>query len=143
MDGNFKTILEMVDYLTGQGWKIRKSKAYDDNRAGLIRRDPDGGISKKEADIYAAKFLKRLDNGGINPAVDGVKLVRQADVEAGLDALRKRIRKFSQERAGGFIRLAEGKAENNAAVSEYLEGVMLLLFDRFAASLNFQKSVKL
>ena len=62
-------IPEVLEYLKADGWKIEKSKLYNDQ--GKIDKQKDGGILKKDADKYAAYFLKKLDGSDyedIDPA---------------------------------------------------------------------------
>lgn len=62
-------IPEVLEYLKAEGWKIEKTKLYNDQ--GKIDKQKDGGILKKDADKYAAYFLKKLDGSDyedIDPA---------------------------------------------------------------------------
>ena len=62
MDGEkrFKP-LEVVQYLQGQKWKLKKSSLYLHIREGKLRADADGLFSEKAVLKYARNFLKRLD----------------------------------------------------------------------------------
>lgn len=65
----FKNMLEVVEYLKGQGWKIEKTKAYADKKAGKIKAQPDGSFLMSDVDRYIVKVeLKKAD--GTDPATD-------------------------------------------------------------------------
>lgn len=55
----FKNLLEVLDYLQAEGWKISKSTLYEKSYA--IKKQPDGAYLKKNIDDFAAKFLRKLD----------------------------------------------------------------------------------
>jgi len=54
-------IIDAVDYLHAQGWKIKKSTAYNHRNKGWLRPESDGKFLKSALDKYAAMKLKRLD----------------------------------------------------------------------------------
>lgn len=58
----FKNILEVVDYLKNQEWKIEKSKAYQDKKAGKIKAQPDGTFLLADVERYIVRAeLKKAD----------------------------------------------------------------------------------
>lgn len=58
-------VLAVVDYLTRAGYKIKKSKAYKDQKEGLLRPEKDGTFAISTIDKYAViAGLKRLDGKG-------------------------------------------------------------------------------
>lgn len=58
-------VLAVVDYLTLAGYKIKKSKAYKDQKEGLLRPEKDGTFAISTIDKYAViAGLKRLDGKG-------------------------------------------------------------------------------
>jgi hypothetical protein len=58
-------VLAVVDYLTNAGYKIKKSKAYKDQKEGLLRPEKDGTYAISTVDKYAViAGLKRLDGKG-------------------------------------------------------------------------------
>lgn len=58
-------VLAVVDYLTRSGYKIKKSKAYKDQKEGLLRPEKDGTFAISTIDKYAViAGLKRLDGKG-------------------------------------------------------------------------------
>lgn len=65
----FRNILEVVQYLKGQGWKVQKTKAYADKKAGSIMAQPDGSFLMSDVDRYIVKAeLKKAD--GADPTTD-------------------------------------------------------------------------
>lgn len=63
---NAKTLpnlLAVVAYLTGRGWKIRKSAAYKHRHEGKLRPQMNGTYRIADVEKYAQTFLKRLDGG--------------------------------------------------------------------------------
>jgi len=60
----FVNLTEVADYLKIEGWKIKKSKLYENKR--IIAQEPDGSYTKKAVDDYARLCLSRLDNSDDN-----------------------------------------------------------------------------
>ncbi len=61
-----KNVLEVAAYLQRDGWKVKKSKLYNDVKARHLRKNSYGTFDVKIVDNYARKFLERLD--GFRPA---------------------------------------------------------------------------
>jgi len=55
------SILKVESYLTSAGWKVKKSKLYQDKKKGLLKMQPDGTVLKSDADTYAAAYLAPAD----------------------------------------------------------------------------------
>jgi len=54
----FRNLLEVLDYLKGEGWKTSKTALYEHKRKGLIRPDRDGGrYSLRAVQRYAYDHL--------------------------------------------------------------------------------------
>lgn len=51
----------VVEYLVAAGYRVGKTKAYDDRDAGLLRGQPDGTFRSQDVDEYAREFLKMAD----------------------------------------------------------------------------------
>ncbi len=75
----FRNMLEVVDYLQGQGWKIHKSKAYGDRKAGRIKPQTDGTFLASDADKYAAYWLDPLSEAEMENVDQNRKLKAEAD----------------------------------------------------------------
>lgn len=58
-DSRFKNLLEAMKYLKGQGYKVGKSKIYQDRKNKQIRVREDGSVLKRDADAYS-KTLQML-----------------------------------------------------------------------------------
>ncbi|MCK9362112.1 MAG: hypothetical protein M0P74_00695 [Syntrophales bacterium] len=54
-------ILAVVDYLSGQGWKVHKSAVYNHKKEGRIRPQADGSFRISDVERYAETYLKRKD----------------------------------------------------------------------------------
>jgi len=54
-------ILAVVDHLSAQGWKARKSNVYNHRKDGKIRPQPDGSFRIADVERYAETYLKRKD----------------------------------------------------------------------------------
>lgn len=60
-DVRFDNILAVVDHLSGRGWKIAKSSAYNHSKEGKLRPREDGKYYLKDVEKYARAFLRRVD----------------------------------------------------------------------------------
>lgn len=61
-DRVFSTVLAVVDYLVKEGgFRVSKTKVYDDNNADLIKKQADGTFRLQDVDDYARDFLKPPD----------------------------------------------------------------------------------
>lgn len=56
-----KTLMQVVQYLSDQGWAIKKSAVYNHANKGLIPRTKEGMFLTTAIDTYAASYLKKLD----------------------------------------------------------------------------------
>ncbi len=74
-------ILAVVDYLSGQGWKVHKSAVYNHKKEGKIRPGPDGSFRMADVERYAETYLNRLDGGqsGKLDKLQQEKLVAEID----------------------------------------------------------------
>ncbi len=57
----FKNVLEVEQYLTFAGWKIKKSSIYNHVKARKLIPDVEGQFSQAEVDRYALANLKKAD----------------------------------------------------------------------------------
>ena len=55
----FENLMAVVKHLNDKGYKIKKSKAYQDRKKGRIAIQPDGTVLQKDVDRYA-KTLERI-----------------------------------------------------------------------------------
>ena len=56
-------ILAVVDHLSAQGWKVKKSAVYNHRKEGKIRPQPDGTFRIADVERYAETYLRRKDGG--------------------------------------------------------------------------------
>jgi hypothetical protein len=60
-EATLQNALDVVDYLSGQGWKVKKSAVYKHRKEGKIRPQADGTFRIADVDRYAETYLKRKD----------------------------------------------------------------------------------
>ena len=61
-DRVFGSVSAVVEYLVKEaGFRVSKTKVYDDNNADLIRKQPDGTFRVDDVNEYARDFLKPPD----------------------------------------------------------------------------------
>jgi len=60
-DGSLQNVLAVVDYLSAQGWKVKKSAVYNHRKEGKLRLQPDGSFRIADVERYAAAYLRRKD----------------------------------------------------------------------------------
>jgi len=51
----FRHRIEALQHLQAQGYKIKKSKLYDDAKAGFLRMQPDGTVTEKDLERYVKR----------------------------------------------------------------------------------------
>ena len=73
----FTNILAVEKYLTSAGWKVKKSKLYQDKKKGLLKVQPDGTVLKFDADTYAAANLAPSDAAPDADDQETLKLKRE------------------------------------------------------------------
>lgn len=64
-------------YLSAAGWKVKKSKLYQDKKKGLLKVQPDGTVLKLDADTYAAGNLAPADAAPDADDQETLKLKRE------------------------------------------------------------------
>ena len=74
-------LLAVVAYLTGRGWKIRKSAAYKHRHEGRLRPQSSGAYRIADVEKYAQTFLRRLDGGAKDPLEEFQKEKQAAETE--------------------------------------------------------------
>ena len=76
--------LAIVEHLSGKGWKIKKSTAYQHIKEGKLRARKDGHFSVGDVERYAANFLKRLDGA----KADLLDTIQQEKAKAETDKMK-------------------------------------------------------
>lgn len=69
----FLNIKDVIEYLTAQGFKIRKSACYLHSSQGKLLPQPDGTYAVKAVLKYAKLFLKRRDGRPIGGRMEGIQ----------------------------------------------------------------------
>jgi len=78
-------LLAVVKYLKSRGWKIGKSKAYQDHKDGKIKTQKNGAFRIADIEKYAITFdLKRID--GVK--ADSLDAIQQEKARAEADKLK-------------------------------------------------------
>lgn len=80
---SFRNLLEVLDYLQAEGWKIQKSALYSKQYA--IKKQSDGSMFKKDVDDFASRYLRKLDGSDMEDADMSKKIeaeVRKLTAEA-------------------------------------------------------------
>jgi len=104
----FKNRVEVAEYLQNQGYKVKKSKVYNDVKAGILRVNSDGTVSISQVDKYinhpksGLLKIKQDDTGGLLPSPELEDLQRKK-VMAEIRKLEESARKmeFEREKAEG------------------------------------------
>src|SRR6056297_3378094 len=59
-----RNVLQVVEYLRRQNYKISKSAAYKHKKEGKLRPGPDGSFSARAVEKYAREWLEQAGGGG-------------------------------------------------------------------------------
>jgi len=106
----FKGLLQVLEYLEGENWKIGKSKLYDDFSAGKIEAERDGSFRISKVIDYARVHLQTADGkkGGEVVSVQEEK-AREEVLRIRIDRQQREL-KF-KESSGELIRRSEVETE--------------------------------
>ncbi|MBI3582387.1 MAG: hypothetical protein HY096_00370 [Nitrospinae bacterium] len=159
-----KGIPEVLEYLRLEGWKVSKSKLYEDQLK--IDKQKDGSILRKDADKYARLCLSKLDGSDyeIDPfeklkeetrftkeRADKVAFeneiargnyILKSDAEQQLSAraafLKSGVQGFFHSMSTRLIELAEGKPEKGPDVLELCLKETEELFHHYSKPMVFE-----
>lgn len=115
----FLGILEVLDYLKAEGWKIEKTKLYGDKNK--IAKEKDGSYTKKAVDEYARLLLQRLD--GSDSDLTGFaerKALLEIDL---LEEKKKEARRDNEIAAGLWVLKSEAEQKHTAKLAIFLSAV--------------------
>jgi hypothetical protein len=115
------SILKVENYLTSAGWKIKKSKLYQDKKKGLLKMQPDGTVTKADADAYAAAYLAPADAA---PDADDAETLRIKRETFQVELENKRL---AQERMKRKMAQDMGELLPRAEVDEILVAAVTVL----------------
>jgi len=85
-DRSLPNALSVVDYLSKNGWKIKKSTAYKHIQEKKLRPNRDGRYTITEIERYAAAYLKRKD--GIDQELTPLDTIQQEKLRAETDKMK-------------------------------------------------------
>jgi hypothetical protein len=109
----------VLAYLKAQGWKLEKSTLYNAKRRGQLKVQPDGTVTKADADAYAAASLKPADAAPDREDGEVLRMKRdlvQAELELKQQATERSRMRLEKER-GALIPRDDVDALLVAAVS--------------------------
>lgn len=146
----FANLTEILGYLTGEGWKISKTKLYDD--ANKIDKEKDGTILVSSADRYAKLVsLPRID-GSAQDTAEWVKK-EQLNNEI-LEERKKKLQRENEIEEGKWVLKSEVEQKHTTklallltAVDNYIhggkleEGIELVNGDKARAA-EFKEHIK-
>jgi len=99
-------VLKVVEYLTAQGWGIKKSSLYQHVKDKILQRQADGSFSIEDVEKYASRSLKRLDGTSKKQSIENMHNRKyQAEVETA--EYEARIKKTKAETIEGKYILRE------------------------------------
>lgn len=162
----FKNLLEVAEYLKGEGWKVGKSFLYQ--KAYLIKKQADGTILREDADAFAKQYLKKLDGSNIDADITQKlkaevrklkaeaekrelevlqikgKLVDKYEVEQQLAAraafLMESLRNFVHSQIPRVVEMVGGDIKYAADAIEFFQEELEKLFDYYSKPLVFNVS---
>ena len=93
-------LLEAMRWLQNLGYKIKKSKIYEDKKKGKIYVWPDGRVYKADAELYARKHLILEKSPDLEDAeTKDLEELQRKKLHAEVERLRRQIEKYTFEMA--------------------------------------------
>jgi hypothetical protein len=167
---SFRSLSAVADWLKGQGYKVSVSSIYGHAKRGLIRPGADGRVTQSDAERYAERHLKRLDDfGGDEEAarrrqladadkaeaqaklfqakagqVEGNLLPRaqvEMDFAARAAIFRSDLLNFCRTCPGDVLQILGGDAGRAPELVAHLERTMEEIMDRYAKGSEFQAEI--
>lgn len=108
-----ENILAAVGFLNSQGYKLSKSKAYNDAKSGMLKVRDDKTITESEALAYAARVGLEKVVPGASGSVEEMQ-TRKIEAELNLSKAREEKLRFELERERGKYLLKTDVAVENA-----------------------------
>lgn len=96
----FRSGMQALRYLQKNGWKIEKSKLYEDRNRGLIKFNTDKSVDEAAVLAYAAKYLDKVKSTGAGDEA-GVLAEKKLSEEIDYRQLQKEKLKFEIAREKG------------------------------------------
>lgn len=166
----FDNLVAAVRYLQQKGFKIRKSKIYQDRKKGMISVRADGTVLKKEVDRYAKTLNKLASSEEAAEAVQHQKTSKEAErlekqvelLQIELDKERGKLisrddadfekasniaviiaslNQFAEMEAGNLIEIAAGDAARRPQVVKAMTDGFVEMFNRLVNAESYQLSI--
>lgn len=117
-DRRFANLLEVLGYLNGEGWKISKSKLYEDRNK--LAKEKDGACLKKTVDEYARLCLEKLD--GSDQEIVDINKKSRLENEI-LEEKKKKLQRENEIQAGMYVLRSEAEQKHTAKLALFLTAV--------------------
>lgn len=167
MEQTFSNVLEIVDYLKAEGWKISKSTIYNHVKDGRLRPGDDGKFKSSTVDRYVLnQRTKRVDGGNAfdRLAEEKQRIQNRKDIaQAELWELKNKIAQgryvpkdtfelelahramifkadietFCRAQAGAIIRLTDGDMDKVPDLIEFMLSSAAAWLNRYASGKEF------
>jgi hypothetical protein len=98
----FANVLRVLDYLTGNNWKVSRALIYEHKKDKLLRPREDGLFHLADVKKYAANFLHRIDGSGGSDSDRIANEKAQAELDKTKEQL-ERLRWKRKMEAGAFV----------------------------------------
>jgi hypothetical protein len=126
----FKNRVAVLEFLKGRGYKIGKSKLYQDADSGALPVQQDGSVLEADVYSYIVRVGLRIDDR--QERQHRVESTKQRDAEARLAAIRAEKEEFALDREKGkyllkedvFRELAGRAAIMDANLRHFVQSVM-------------------
>lgn len=124
----FKSGLEVVEYLKSKGFKVSKSKVYRDIQDGLLNKNNSGVFTERAVLTYAKRFCEPLDGGALRKK----KTATVSDIktlQAEMLALKKQMLERQIEiEAGNYIKKDEVTALLASRAARFKNDLMSMIY---------------
>lgn len=166
------TVPEALEYLKAQGFKIEKTKLYDEKAiVGFTAVDNAVTFAKKDLDKYAKKFLSLLSGADSNNAEDKLKwetkiaeqkfndMAFEAKIKEGKYILRSEVEQmlaaraaflkdslgpgFIHSRASKIVEIVKGNPDNIPELIEFWLRQIEEVFDYYSKPMRFEVPIAL
>ena len=125
---DFENRMAAIRFLQNLGYKIQKSKFYNDEKAGLVKVNPDGSVSESEVRAYAERFLKKVKSNGKDDGKLDQFYRDKAEAELKSVQMKNTQLEFEIEKQKGlWLKREEVETEfaiNMAAIDACLKGII-------------------
>ncbi len=117
-DRRFTNLLDVLSYLNTEGWKVSKSKLYEDRNK--LAKEKDGTWLKRSADEYARLCLEKLD--GSDQEIVDINKKSRLENEI-LEEKKKKLQRENEIQTGMYILRSEAEQKHTAKLALFLTAV--------------------